>query len=117
MQSEYKRSLYEQGKTNYLGSRTPDMPRRSFTLASTHNQYPSDTESVQQPQWRIRSSVERSSSAVDINGFVSMRRRKTDDNTFKMDPKPISIPPTPYPKNCSLFSVSIFTKFVFFSNI
>ncbi|CAG9534884.1 unnamed protein product [Cercopithifilaria johnstoni] len=101
-ESEYNRSLYEQGKAHYLGSRTPDMPRRSFTLASTHNQYLSDTEAVQQPQWRIRSPMERSSSAVGIDGFVSMRRRKADDNVIRVDPKPL--PPIPYPKNCSLLS-------------
>uniref|UniRef100_A0A915Q863 ANK_REP_REGION domain-containing protein n=1 Tax=Setaria digitata TaxID=48799 RepID=A0A915Q863_9BILA len=103
-ESEYSRSLYEQGKAHYLGSRTPDMPRRSFTLASSYNQYPSDTESVHQPQWRIRSNVERSSSAVDADGFASMKRRKADANTFRPDPKPKTIPPIPYPRNCSLFS-------------
>ncbi|EFO19687.2 hypothetical protein LOAG_08807 [Loa loa] len=80
------------------------MPRRSFTLTSSLNQYPSDTESMHQPQWRIRSSVERSSSAVDIDGFVSMRRRKSDDKAFNADPKSILVPPIPYPRNCSLFS-------------
>uniref|UniRef100_A0A0R3RLG7 Uncharacterized protein n=1 Tax=Elaeophora elaphi TaxID=1147741 RepID=A0A0R3RLG7_9BILA len=104
-ESEYNRSLYEQGKAHYLGSRTPEMPRRSFTFASSHHLYPSDTESMHQPQWRIRSSVERSSSAVDIDGFTSMRRRKADDNAIRVDVKPAPpIPPAPYPRNCSLFS-------------
>ncbi|KAL3994910.1 Ankyrin repeats (3 copies) family protein [Acanthocheilonema viteae] len=95
----------QEGKTHYLGSRTPDMPRRSFTLASsTHNQYVSDTEAIQRPQWRIRSSVERSSSAADIGGFVSMRRRKGNDNAKPIPPIPSSIS---YPRNCTLFSERI----------
>lgn len=92
-----------------LDNRTPDMPRRSFASASTHHQYPSDTEAKQQPQWRIRSTVERSSSAVDIDGFVSMTRRKSGDNTTRVNPTP----PIPYQKN-SLFSVSILNNFIFF---
>uniref|UniRef100_A0A1I8EZ70 ANK_REP_REGION domain-containing protein n=1 Tax=Wuchereria bancrofti TaxID=6293 RepID=A0A1I8EZ70_WUCBA len=102
---KHNRSLYEQGKMHYLGSRTPDAPRPSFTLTSSYNQYPSGTESAHQPHWRIcRSPVERSSSAVDVDGFVSMRRRKADDNAFRVDPRQILVPPMPYPRNCSLFS-------------
>ncbi|VIO93835.1 Uncharacterized protein BM_BM5928 [Brugia malayi] len=100
----YNIGLSQEGKMHYLGSRTPDAPRRSLTLASSY-QYPSDTESVQQPHWRIRRSlVERSSSAVDVDGFVSMRRHKADDNAFRMGSKQILVPPMPYLRNCSPFS-------------
>ncbi|MCP9262105.1 BMA-VAB-19, isoform e [Dirofilaria immitis] len=101
---EYNHSLYEQGKTHFLGSRTPDLPRRSFTLVPSQNQYPIDTESMHQPQWRIRSSVERSSSAVDIDRFTSMRRRKEDENNISMNSKPTATLPISYPRNRSLFS-------------
>lgn len=96
LQRETTRSPYEQGKANYLGSRTPDMPRRTFTLTSPHHQYTSDAESLQ-PRWRIRSPVQRSSSALDMDHFASMRRRKVEN----------SHPPLPYPRNCSLYSVSL----------
>ncbi|VDM93699.1 unnamed protein product [Onchocerca ochengi] len=103
--SEYNRSSYEQGRTHSLGRRTPEMPsRRMFTLVSSQNQYSSDTESINQPPWRKNSSRERSLNAVDVDGFTSMRRRKIDDNTFRMDSKSIPVSPTPYSKNFSLFS-------------
>ncbi|VDK67147.1 unnamed protein product [Litomosoides sigmodontis] len=92
----YDSSLPREGKVRCLDNRTQDVPRRSFASASTHYQYLSDTEAKQQPQWRIRSSVERSSSALDIDGFVSMRRRrKSGDSATRVDAKP----PAPYQKS------------------
>lgn len=102
------------------------MPRRSYALTTTTNtavqQSPHPPNSAtdpekQQLQWRrrIRSTDERSSNAVNIDGFASMRRRKIEDNNpFRKNPKPSAIiPPIPYPRNYSLFSVRLSFFFSF----
>ncbi|VDN01850.1 unnamed protein product [Thelazia callipaeda] len=91
--------------------------RPSFTICSSENQYQSDTESTSHPRWRIRSGVQRSCSAVDIDGFISMKRRKPADSH---KPMTTNSTPLPYHRNCSFFSVGFYifldVSFCYFLN-
>uniref|UniRef100_F1KS99 KN motif and ankyrin repeat domain-containing protein 1 n=1 Tax=Ascaris suum TaxID=6253 RepID=F1KS99_ASCSU len=83
---ESERSSYEQGKTHYLGSKTPDMCRKTFSTSIYQ------TASESSPQWRRQPvPVQKSSSTVDMDGFASMRRKKADDgNSESESTKPLS---------------------------
>ncbi|VDD97030.1 unnamed protein product [Enterobius vermicularis] len=64
----FQRTQYEQGKTSFFGSKTPEISRPTYRISA----YQSDAES---PPWIKQAAVQRCSSAMDMNGILTEKKR------------------------------------------